>query len=92
MTYIVVHGSIFNKIRPSKKFLWGFGKLFNCTLCFGFWTGLFLFTISPFTELFNFDYTIVNGFICSCISAGASYLLSKLVGDRGLNLNREGGE
>jgi len=34
LTYLVVYASIFNRIRPSKEWLGGFGKLFNCTIYF----------------------------------------------------------
>jgi len=54
--------------------------------------GLFLFLISPSTELFTFEYSATNAFICGCISAGTSYLLSMMVNDFGIKLTREGGE
>ena len=87
LTQILLYGSIFNKIRPSKEWLNGFGKLFHCPMCLGFWTGLFLFAINPFTELFTFEYKLANAFILGCLSSGTSYLLSVLVNDFGLNLN-----
>ena len=43
----------------------------------------YLFLINGFTELFTFDYNITNAFICGCISAGTSYLISMLVDDNG---------
>ena len=92
MTFMLVHGSIFNWIRPPCKAWGGLGKLFHCCLCMGFWVGVFLWGVSPYTELFNFDYTFVNAFICGCISAGTSYLLSMIVDDFGFNLNHKGGE
>ena len=58
----------------------------------GFWVGVFLWGISPYTELFNFDRTLVNAFICGCISAGTSYFLSMLVNDFGIKLVHKGGE
>lgn len=72
MTMIVVYGSIFNKFRPKTGF---FGKLFNCTMCTGFWVGIvnsFLLS-TPF-----------NFFIAGCISSGTSYFLSRLVDDEGI--------
>ena len=84
MTFLVVYASIFNKIRPSKDWLWGFGKLFNCTLCFGFHAGWFLFAINRWTELFTFDYTLANFLICGCVGSGTSYMLSMLIQDEGV--------
>ena len=79
MTFIIVHGHIFNKVRPPCSAWGGFGRLFHCCLCMGF-------------ELFNFDRTLVNAFICGCISAGTSYLLSMVVNDFGIKLVHKGGE
>ena len=33
MTFMIVHGHIFNKIRPACKSWGGFGRLFHCHLC-----------------------------------------------------------
>jgi len=92
MTFILVYSSVFNWVRPRCGTYWGLGKLFHCPLCMGFWVGVFLWGISPHTELFNFDYTVVNAFICGCVSAGTSYLLSSVVDDEGISLNHKGGE
>ena len=92
MTFIIIHGSIFNKIRPKCNAWGGLGRLFHCHLCMGFWVGVFLWGISPYTELFNFDYTCVNAFICACISAGTSYLLGVMVNDFGIKVVHKGGE
>mgnify|MGYP003132017834 FL=1 len=89
LTYLVVYASIFNKIRPSKEWLGGFGKLFNCTLCFGFHAGWFLFAINKWTELFTFDYTLANFLICGCVGSGSSYFLSMIVGDKGVRYTKE---
>jgi len=72
MTMILVYGSIFNNIRPKNGF---FGKLFKCTMCMGFWVGLFnwFFISVPFNIL-------IAGFIGS----GASYFISRLVDDDGI--------
>ena len=86
MTYLVVYASLFNRIRPSKEWLGGFGKLFNCTLCFGFHAGWFLFAINKWTELFTFEYTLANLFICGCVGSGVSYILSMIVGYEGIRL------
>tara|TARA_B100000700_G_scaffold330682_1_gene458294 strand:+ start:3236 stop:3553 length:318 start_codon:yes stop_codon:yes gene_type:complete len=87
LTQIVLYGSIFNKIRPTKEWWGGLGKLFHCPLCFGFWSGVFFFSINGHTELFTFDYNFFNAFILGCLSSGTSYLLSVLINDFGLKLN-----
>lgn len=87
MTFIIVYGSIFNKIRPEKGSGF-FGKLLNCPLCTGFWVGVFLAIISPYTSLFTFEYTPVNWFLLGCLSAGVCYLLSSAVKDDGIQIAR----
>ena len=59
-------------------------------MCVGFWVGIFLCGISPFTELFTYELNAVNFFICGCLSSGTSYILSTVFGDNGINL--EGGD
>tara|TARA_Y100000310_G_C19996874_1_gene496638 strand:- start:282 stop:467 length:186 start_codon:yes stop_codon:yes gene_type:complete len=56
----------------------------------GFWVGVFLWGVSPYTELFNFEYSVVNAFICGCISAGTSYLLNSVVDDEGISVVHKG--
>lgn len=80
---IVVYGSIFEKIRPKQGFL---GKLFKCTMCTGFWSGVFtnilLFILNK--DLFNS--IIIGSFLSGCLSSGTSYFLSKLVDDDGITI------
>ena len=80
LTFLIVYASVFNRIRPSKQWLWGFGKLFH--------SGWFLFVINTWTELFTFDYTVANFFICGCVGAGTSYILSMIVGDEGIKIDK----
>ena len=84
MTFIIVYGSIFNSIRPTKGKL---GELFHCPLCIGFWSGVFLWSINDLTELFNYDYNLANAFIMGCVSAGTSYFLSSVIEDNGFSVN-----
>ena len=84
MTFIIVYGSIFNSIRPTKGKL---GELFHCPLCIGFWSGVFLWSINDLTELFNYDYNLANAFIMGCVSAGTSYFLSSVIEDSGVSVN-----
>tara|TARA_R110001583_G_scaffold190154_1_gene354211 strand:+ start:4844 stop:5158 length:315 start_codon:yes stop_codon:yes gene_type:complete len=86
MTQIILYGSIFNKIRPSKEWLGGFGKLFHCAMCMGFWAGIFLAFLSPFCSLWQYDFTIANIFLLGCLSSGTSYILNRLVNDDGVSI------
>jgi len=83
MTQILVYGKIFNKIRPNSGW---FGDLFKCPMCTGFWTGVFLWAISPLTELFTFDQSLVTAFVLGCYSSIVCYFGSMLVNDYGLNI------
>ena len=87
LTQILVYGKIFNNYRPNKEDFKGWGELFHCPMCMGFWVGVFLFFINGFTELFTFDYNITNALICGWVSSATSYVLNMLFGDSGLNLN-----
>ena len=89
MTQIIILGSLFNKVRPSKSWLKGFGKLFHCPMCMGFWVGVFLFGINSYTELFTFEYNLANAFVLGCLSSGTSYLLSVLVNDFGFKITHK---
>ena len=77
LTQILVYGNIFNTVRPKHHF-------FHCTMCMGFWTGVFLWSINDLTELFNFDYNIINMLLLGCLSSGSSYVLSTIFGDEGI--------
>jgi len=79
LTQILVSGKIFDKIRPDKKF-------FKCPMCIGFWVGIFLVSINSFTELFSFNYTIINFLLLGWLSSGTSYILYNLFGDSGLQI------
>ena len=86
LTFILIYGKIFDFLRPNKDPNKMWTLLFYCPLCMGFWVGAFLFCLNGQTELFTFDYTIANFFICGWISAGTSYLISMLVDDSGLRI------
>ena len=86
LTQILVYSKIFETIRP-KRDQWGLiGYMANCSMCMGFWVGMFLFFINGFTELFTFDYNIGNMFICGWLSSGTSYFLSMLLNDGGIKI------
>tara|TARA_B100000530_G_C15858747_1_gene448420 strand:+ start:546 stop:887 length:342 start_codon:yes stop_codon:yes gene_type:complete len=81
LTQIIVYGKLFNRIRPSKGKL---GELFKCPMCMGFHVGWFLMLLSPFTELFNFDVSVVNALLLGVLSSGTSYVLNMIFGDEGI--------
>jgi len=83
LTQIIAYGKIFNKIRPSHHF-------FHCSMCIGFYVGLFLWAINKYTELFIFDYSIATAFVLACISSGTSYVLNMIFGDEGINIKNWG--
>ena len=76
LTQILVFSTLFNKIRPSHHF-------FHCPMCVGFWVGVLLVFLNPFTELFTFDVSLVNAFLLGCLSSGTSYALCMLISDGG---------
>jgi len=76
LTLILVYGTIFKKIRPKHHF-------FHCPMCIGFWVGVVLMLLNPFTELFTFDVSLVNGLLLGWLSSGTSYALCMLVSDGG---------
>ena len=83
LTQILVYGTIFDSVRPTKGKL---GELFHCPMCLGFLSVLFLFGINAWTELFTFDYTLVNALVCGWLSSATSYALSMIVGDCGFKV------
>ena len=85
LTQILVYGTILEKIRPSKGFL---GELFRCPMCLGFWVGVLLYGISFYTELFTFELNWANPILLGGLSSGASYALSMIFGDEGINVKR----
>ncbi len=84
LTQILVYGSIFDSVRPQPHSYYGLGKLFHCPMCLGFWVGVFLFGINGYTELFSFEYNLVNGVLLGCLSSGTSYVLSVIFSDNGV--------
>ena len=79
LTQLLCYARIFDKIRPE-------GYFWCCPMCIGFWVGVLLCGISPLTELFIYEPTVMNFLICGWISSGTSYILSVVFGDDGINL------
>ena len=73
LTMILVYGKIFDVIRPKHH-------LFHCTMCMGFWVGVF----NSFLLDVPFNYLIAG-----CISSGTSYILSKIVDDEGIAIKNK---
>jgi hypothetical protein len=76
LTQILVFSKIFDKIRPTYHF-------FHCPMCLGFWVGVFLLILNPFTELFTFEVSLVNALLLGSLSSGTSYALCMLISDGG---------
>ena len=72
LTHIIVWSNILDKIRPDHKF-------FKCSFCVGFWVGVILYFLNTFTELFTFDYHLLNMFLMGFLSSGTSYILDNLI-------------
>ena len=85
LTQILCYGKIFDKWRP-KHGKWG--ELFSCSMCTGFWVGVFLGGIDPFTQLFSLSTNFVDTFLLGCVSSGTSYLLDKIVSDEGIQVQK----
>ena len=52
----------------------------------GFWTGLLLWSINPYTQLFSFDYSPITAFLLGCVSSGTSYILAVAFDDDGFQV------
>ncbi len=77
LTQLLIYGHIFDKIRPDKRF-------FKCSMCMGFWVGVFLYSINGYTDLFSFEYNWINPLLLGCLSSGTSYILDMVIGDKGI--------
>ncbi len=84
-TQIIVYGKIFDKIRPTKGWI---GELLSCPMCTGFWVGLFLWYISSYTELFNFDGSLITALLCGFAGSAAGYVPNILFDDNGLKIEK----
>ena len=76
LTQILVFSSLFEPYRPSHHF-------FHCPMCIGFWVGVLLVLLNPFTELFMFDISVANALLLGSLSSGTSYALCMLISDGG---------
>jgi len=76
LTQILAFAKIFNPIRPKHYF-------FSCPMCIGFWVGVFLMILNPYTELFTFSVSLVNALLLGSLSSATSYALCMLISDGG---------
>ena len=88
LTQILVYGSIFDKVRPTTGW---FGDLFSCTMCVGFWVGVLLFGINGWTELFTYEYNLVNLLILGWLASGTSYVFNMIFSDKGIQIGVNNG-
>ena len=79
LTQILVFSKLLAAYRPQHHF-------FHCPMCIGFWAGVLLMLLNPFTELFTFDVTLVNALLLGWLSSGTSYALCMLVSDGGFRI------
>jgi hypothetical protein len=86
MTQIIVYSNMpmIKRLRPSKEAAGGYGKVFHCPMCMGFHVGWFLMLLSPYTELFSFEVSVVNYLLLGCLSSGTSYVFNMIFGDEGI--------
>ena len=84
LTQILVYGKIFDKIRPTEGW---FGKLLSCTMCTGFWSGIFLWSLNDYTKLFNFDYSFATALCMGCVGSMISYIFDSAFGDEGIRVD-----
>tara|TARA_R110002020_G_scaffold80049_1_gene200023 strand:- start:946 stop:1260 length:315 start_codon:yes stop_codon:yes gene_type:complete len=87
LTQILLYGSMFNKIRPTKDWLRGTGKLFYCAMCMGFHVGWLLVLFGSQTNLWDYEVNVVNLFLLGCLAAGSSYILNRIINDDGLSVS-----
>ena len=85
LTQVLVHGKIFDPLRPKSGKL---GQLLKCSMCTGFWVGLFLWSVSGYTELFTFDDSFVTGLLLGFAASAISYVFDVMFGDNGLKMEK----
>tara|TARA_B100001057_G_scaffold489802_1_gene576822 strand:- start:394 stop:705 length:312 start_codon:yes stop_codon:yes gene_type:complete len=83
LTQILVYGKIFDPLRPKSGKL---GQLLECSMCTGFWVGLFLWSVKDYTQLFTFDDSFVTALLLGFASSAAAYIGNMVFGDSGLKI------
>jgi len=79
MTMIIVYSKFFESTREKIRSynIEMLSYMIKCTMCVGFWVGI----VNWFLTDVKF-----NLFVAGCVSAGTSYLLSRMVDDDGLTI------
>jgi hypothetical protein len=85
LTMVLCYGKILDNIRPKKGKL---GELFSCSMCTGFWVGVFLGVLDPFTQLFSLSGGLFDPILMGFLSSGTSYILDKIVSDEGIQIQK----
>ena len=85
LTQILVYGKILDNIRPTEGQL---GELLSCPMCTGFWVGIFLWSISDYSQLITFDDSFITAFLLGCASSASAYVGNMLFGDDGLKIEK----
>lgn len=85
LTQLLVYGKIFDPIRPKSGKL---GQLLECSMCTGFWVGLFLWSVKDYTQLFTFDNSFVTGLLLGFAGSAIAYVGNSLFGDEGLRVEK----
>ena len=88
LTQILVYGNIFNKVRPTEGW---FGELLSCPICTCFCVGALFFGINGWTELFTYEYNLVNLLILGWLSSGTSYVFNMVFSDKGIQIGVNNG-
>tara|TARA_A200000159_G_scaffold126415_2_gene121711 strand:+ start:1724 stop:1984 length:261 start_codon:yes stop_codon:yes gene_type:complete len=78
-----VYGKIFDPIRPKSGKL---GQLLECSMCTGFWVGLFLWFVKDYTQLFTFDDSLVTALLLGFSASAAAYVGNVVFGDEGIKI------
>ena len=81
ITQILAFAKIFDSIRPKHHF-------FHCPMCIGFWVGVLLVMLNPYTELFTYNVSLVNAFLLGSLSSATSYALCMIITDGGIQLEQ----
>ena len=84
LTLILLYGSIFDSIRPTRGKL---GELFKCPLCTGFWAGIIVLLISQDSQLITYELSLANCLLFGWLSSGTSYFLDMLIDDFGIKIS-----
>ena len=79
MSWIIMFGSIFDRLRPD----W---KIFKCGGCTGFWTGLLTYILFWLSNIHLFNNLYIGLFLFGCLSSGTTYILSTLFNDNGIQV------